>query len=260
MLAYLTAKETPLWFVDTHAGAGAYSLESKFAAKNWRIQGRHRPAVGAQATCRPAAGRLPAPGAAQLNPDGELRYLSRFAADRPADAAARRTGCSCSSCTRPRARSCRAIFASVERRVSVQPARRLRRPEGRAAAAVAPRPGADRPVLRRQGRLPQGRRRRCATRCSASPPASMRSGTRRCSARSRRICPASCKQLAARRLAARLAHGQGAGGGRPRPARQRHVRVQSALETGGRRCARRCRRSSSCSARTRAHSAAVPAV
>ncbi len=33
ILAYLTAKETPLWVVDTHAGAGAYSLESKFARK-----------------------------------------------------------------------------------------------------------------------------------------------------------------------------------------------------------------------------------
>jgi 23S rRNA (adenine2030-N6)-methyltransferase len=33
MLAYLTSKETPLWIVDTHAGAGTYSLESKFARK-----------------------------------------------------------------------------------------------------------------------------------------------------------------------------------------------------------------------------------
>jgi 23S rRNA (adenine2030-N6)-methyltransferase len=33
MLSYLTAKETPLWFVDTHAGAGVYSLESTFAQK-----------------------------------------------------------------------------------------------------------------------------------------------------------------------------------------------------------------------------------
>jgi 23S rRNA (adenine2030-N6)-methyltransferase len=33
MLAYLTAKETPLWFVDTHAGAGMYSLESAYAQK-----------------------------------------------------------------------------------------------------------------------------------------------------------------------------------------------------------------------------------
>jgi 23S rRNA (adenine2030-N6)-methyltransferase len=33
MLSYLKVKETPLWFVDTHAGAGAYSLESAFAQK-----------------------------------------------------------------------------------------------------------------------------------------------------------------------------------------------------------------------------------
>ena len=33
MLGYLISKETPLWFVDTHAGAGAYSLESDFARK-----------------------------------------------------------------------------------------------------------------------------------------------------------------------------------------------------------------------------------
>jgi 23S rRNA (adenine2030-N6)-methyltransferase len=33
MLAYLSAKDTPLWFVDTHAGAGSYSLSSDFALK-----------------------------------------------------------------------------------------------------------------------------------------------------------------------------------------------------------------------------------
>src|SRR5687767_14959198 len=33
LLAYLTDKPAPLWFVDTHAGAGAYSLESDFARK-----------------------------------------------------------------------------------------------------------------------------------------------------------------------------------------------------------------------------------
>lgn len=33
MLAYLAAKEAPLWFVDTHAGAGAYALEGAFAQK-----------------------------------------------------------------------------------------------------------------------------------------------------------------------------------------------------------------------------------
>ena len=33
ILSYLTAKEAPLWFVDTHAGAGVYSLDSVFARK-----------------------------------------------------------------------------------------------------------------------------------------------------------------------------------------------------------------------------------
>jgi len=33
MLSYLSAKETPLWFVDTHAGAGVYALDSPFAQK-----------------------------------------------------------------------------------------------------------------------------------------------------------------------------------------------------------------------------------
>jgi len=33
MLAYLSAKDTPLWFVDSHAGAGSYSLSSDFALK-----------------------------------------------------------------------------------------------------------------------------------------------------------------------------------------------------------------------------------
>ena len=33
MLSYLTAKESPLWFVDTHAGAGVYSIDSTFAQK-----------------------------------------------------------------------------------------------------------------------------------------------------------------------------------------------------------------------------------
>jgi 23S rRNA (adenine2030-N6)-methyltransferase len=71
MLTYLTAKETPLWFVDTHAGAGAYSLESAFARK----LGEFKDGIGR------LWGRsdLP-PGLAEyliqvraLNPDGALR-------------------------------------------------------------------------------------------------------------------------------------------------------------------------------------------
>ena len=33
LLSYLTVKEAPLWFVDTHAGAGVYALESAYAQK-----------------------------------------------------------------------------------------------------------------------------------------------------------------------------------------------------------------------------------
>jgi len=34
LLAYLTQKNKPLWFVDTHAGAAAYSLDEGYATKN----------------------------------------------------------------------------------------------------------------------------------------------------------------------------------------------------------------------------------
>ena len=34
LLAYLTQKDKPLWFVDTHAGAAAYSLDEGYATKN----------------------------------------------------------------------------------------------------------------------------------------------------------------------------------------------------------------------------------
>jgi len=34
LLAYLTQKDKPLWFVDTHAGAAVYALEEGYATKN----------------------------------------------------------------------------------------------------------------------------------------------------------------------------------------------------------------------------------
>ena len=34
LLRHMTAKDKPLLFVDTHAGAGSYSLEAGFAARN----------------------------------------------------------------------------------------------------------------------------------------------------------------------------------------------------------------------------------
>jgi len=38
ILSYLPAKEAPLWVVDTHAGAGVYSLDSVFARKKGEFQ------------------------------------------------------------------------------------------------------------------------------------------------------------------------------------------------------------------------------
>jgi 23S rRNA (adenine2030-N6)-methyltransferase len=73
ILAYLTAKDTPLWFVDTHAGAGSYLLDSAFALK----KGEFRDGIG-RLWERPDLPPVVADYVAQvkkLNPDGKLhRY------------------------------------------------------------------------------------------------------------------------------------------------------------------------------------------
>jgi 23S rRNA (adenine2030-N6)-methyltransferase len=71
LLAYLTAKEVPLWYVDTHAGAGAYALDGAFAQK----KGEYKDGIGR------LWGRTDLPPMVsdyliqikKLNPDGELR-------------------------------------------------------------------------------------------------------------------------------------------------------------------------------------------
>jgi 23S rRNA (adenine2030-N6)-methyltransferase len=71
MLAYLTSKDTPLWFVDTHAGAGSYDLTSSYALKS----GEHKDGIGR------LWGRTDLPQmlaaylreVSRLNPDGQLR-------------------------------------------------------------------------------------------------------------------------------------------------------------------------------------------
>ncbi len=72
MLSYLTAKDTPLWFVDTHAGAGVYSLDSPFARK----KGEFKDGIGRvweRNDLPPAlAGYLER--VRKLNPDGKLRH------------------------------------------------------------------------------------------------------------------------------------------------------------------------------------------
>jgi 23S rRNA (adenine2030-N6)-methyltransferase len=72
LLRYLTAKETPLWFVDSHAGAGAYALDSSFAQK----KGEFKDGIGR------LWGRTDLPPTVsdyliqitKINPDGELRH------------------------------------------------------------------------------------------------------------------------------------------------------------------------------------------
>jgi len=71
MLAYLGAKEAPIWFVDSHAGAGAYALDSPFAQKN----GEFKDGIGrlwGQKDLPPLLADYLRQVRA-LNPDGELR-------------------------------------------------------------------------------------------------------------------------------------------------------------------------------------------
>lgn len=72
MLSYLTAKETPLWFVDTHAGAGVYSIDSAFAQK----KGEFKTGIGrlwGQNALPPALTEY-LEQAGKINPDGILRH------------------------------------------------------------------------------------------------------------------------------------------------------------------------------------------
>lgn len=76
MLSYLTVKETPLWFVDTHAGAGIYSFESAFAQKNGEFKngvGRVWEKRGDQSGLPPALGEY-LQQVNKLNSDGVLRH------------------------------------------------------------------------------------------------------------------------------------------------------------------------------------------
>jgi 23S rRNA (adenine2030-N6)-methyltransferase len=71
LLEALTQKDKPLWVVDTHAGAGSYSLQSAYAAKNAEYES------GIARLWSRA--NLPAPLSAYIrevraaNPDGSLR-------------------------------------------------------------------------------------------------------------------------------------------------------------------------------------------
>ncbi|SFZ77529.1 23S rRNA (adenine(2030)-N(6))-methyltransferase RlmJ [Chitinimonas taiwanensis] len=71
MLAYLNQKDKAYWYIDTHAGAGCYQLDSQYAAKNAEYATGIARLLGRQ--------DLP-PGLAEyvqlvreLNPDGQLK-------------------------------------------------------------------------------------------------------------------------------------------------------------------------------------------
>jgi 23S rRNA (adenine2030-N6)-methyltransferase len=71
LLRYLTQKEKPLWFIDTHAGAAAYALDQGYAAKN----AEHESGIArlwARDDLPQALGEYVAQVRA-LNPDGVLR-------------------------------------------------------------------------------------------------------------------------------------------------------------------------------------------
>lgn len=72
LLQYLNQKDKPYWYVDTHAGAGAYALDSGYAAKNAEYETGIARLWDRQ--------DLPAPLAdyvqliRRMNPDGMLRH------------------------------------------------------------------------------------------------------------------------------------------------------------------------------------------
>ena len=72
MLACLTVKDTPLWVVDTHAGAGAYSLDSAFARKKGEfMHGIGR--IWEHGDLPPALAEY-VHQVRKINPDGTLRH------------------------------------------------------------------------------------------------------------------------------------------------------------------------------------------
>ncbi len=71
LLRYLAQKDKPFWYIDTHAGAGCYTLDSGYAMQNAEYEG----GIARLWAC----GDLPAPLAEyvalvkHLNPDGQLK-------------------------------------------------------------------------------------------------------------------------------------------------------------------------------------------
>lgn len=72
LLAHLARKDTPFWVIDTHAGAGVYSLDSEWATK----RGEFAEGIGRlwERTDGPPAVGEYLDAVRALNPDGQLRH------------------------------------------------------------------------------------------------------------------------------------------------------------------------------------------
>ena len=71
LLRYLTQKDKPLWFIDTHAGAAAYALDQGYATQNAEFEsgiGRLWQRENLPQAVAEYVGQVRA-----LNPDGALR-------------------------------------------------------------------------------------------------------------------------------------------------------------------------------------------
>ena len=71
LLRYLTQKDKPLWFIDTHAGAAAYALDAAYAQKNAEYESGIGRLWAREDLPQPVAEYVEQVRA--LNPDGALR-------------------------------------------------------------------------------------------------------------------------------------------------------------------------------------------
>lgn len=82
LLRYLNQKDTPYMYIDTHAGAGVYTLDAAFAAKNAEFESGVAPLWGRKdmpPVLQEYIGLI-----RQMNPSGKLRYYpgSPYVADK----------------------------------------------------------------------------------------------------------------------------------------------------------------------------------
>ena len=108
LLRYLNKKDKSYWYIDTHAGAGVYSLRDGYAAKTSEFDtgiGR----LWNEKNLPEALGDY-VDEVRALNDDGELRF---YPAPRTShgDRCASRTACACSKCTRRKSTCCGTISA-----------------------------------------------------------------------------------------------------------------------------------------------------